>query len=45
MVARLFTSVGLRRGSFGPPIMVRLFGNGSPAEAKSDTAASTGTVG
>ena len=35
----------LRRGSIGPPIMVRLSGVGSPRAAISDTAASTGTVG
>ena len=44
-VARLFTAVGLRRGSIGPPIIVIVRGAGSPAAAMSEIAISTGTVG
>ena len=41
----LFTAVGERRASIGPPIITSAGGVGSPALAISDTAASTGTVG
>ena len=44
-VARLFTEVGLRRASIGPPIMVIVRGVTSFAYAMSEIAASTGTVG
>jgi hypothetical protein len=41
----LFTAVGLRRASIGPPIIVSERGIGSPSCAMSETPASTGTVG
>jgi hypothetical protein len=45
-VARSLTAVGDLRGSIGPPIIVIVFGSfGSLAEAISEIAASTGTVG
>ncbi len=44
-IARLLTAVGLRRASMGPPIIVIERGVGSPREAISEIAASTGTVG
>lgn len=44
-MARLLTAVGLLRASMGPPIMVMLRGVASPADAISEIAASTGTVG
>jgi hypothetical protein len=45
-VAKLFTTVGLRRVSIGPPIIVMVSGTTfSFRAAISDTAASTGTVG
>ena len=44
-MARLFTAVGERRASMGPPIMVMLMGVFSPRLAMSEMAASTGTVG
>jgi hypothetical protein len=45
LVANSLTRVGLRRASIEPPISVRLRGWGSPADAISDAAASTGTAG
>jgi len=44
-VARLFTAVGERRASMGPPIMVMDSGVVSPRLAIREIAASTGTVG
>jgi len=41
----LFTAVGLRRASIGPPIITMVRGVGSLLAARSETAASTGTVG
>ncbi|MNT50359.1 hypothetical protein D3C72_1872760 [compost metagenome] len=45
LVASELTAVGLLRASIGPPIMVMVRGVFSPAEAISEIAASTGTVG
>ena len=45
LVANVFTAVGERRASMGPPIITMLLGVASPRAAISDTAASTGTVG
>jgi hypothetical protein len=41
----LFTAVGLRRASIGPPMSVIVRGVTSLEEARRDTAAKTGTVG